>query len=214
MVRNIGMLVLACCLTLVAGGAFAGDLSQPAVPVSVGADLAAADAGQTEAKKRMKPRPYAEELQKKLKKPGPAAPEPKYKPWDKIVTKEHEKSEGLLTFYTKQEEVLLVIPKDMLDKPLLAILSLSQGIGANFVPKILNRSVYHEVIQVTADDAKATTRRLAKEEGLLVGISSGAACFAALQVAAKLGKGRRLVTILPDGGERYLSMGVFGEQKQ
>ena len=85
-----------------------------------------------------------------------------------------------------------------------------QGIGANFVPKILNTKVYHEVIQVTADEAKATTKRLAKEEGLLVGISSGAACWAALQVAAKLGKGKRVVTILPDGGERYLSMGVFG----
>ena len=88
-----------------------------------------------------------------------------------------------------------------------------QGIGANFIPKILNRSVYHEVIQATADDAKDTTRRLAKEEGILVGISSGAACWAALQVAAKLGKGRRVVTILPDGGERYLSMGVFGSQQ-
>ena len=85
-----------------------------------------------------------------------------------------------------------------------------QGIGANFVPKILNTKVYDEIIQVTADDAKATTKRLAKEEGLLVGISSGAACWAALQVAVKLGKGERVVTILPDGGERYLSMGVFG----
>src|SRR5512136_1446771 len=88
-----------------------------------------------------------------------------------------------------------------------------QGIGANFIPKILNRSVYHEVIQVTADDAKETARQLAKQEGMLVGISSGAACWAALQVASKLGKGKRVVTILPDGGERYLSMGVFGEQK-
>jgi cysteine synthase A len=85
-----------------------------------------------------------------------------------------------------------------------------QGIGANFVPKILNTKVYDEIIQVTADEAKGTTRKLAIEEGLLVGISSGAACFAALQVAAKLGKGKRVVTILPDGGERYLSMGVFG----
>jgi len=88
-----------------------------------------------------------------------------------------------------------------------------QGIGANFIPKILNRSVYHEVIPVTADDAKETSRRLAKEEGILVGISSGAACFAALQVAVKLGKGKRVVTILPDGGERYLSMGIFGSQQ-
>ena len=85
-----------------------------------------------------------------------------------------------------------------------------QGIGANFIPKTLNRSVYHEVVKVEGDDAKAMARRLAKEEGILVGISSGAACWAALQVAAKLGKGRRVVTILPDGGERYLSLGVFG----
>ena len=85
-----------------------------------------------------------------------------------------------------------------------------QGIGAGFVPKVLNTKVYHEIIQVTADEAKGTTKRLAVEEGLLVGISSGAACFAALQVAAKLGKGKRVVTVFPDGGERYLSMGVFG----
>ena len=85
-----------------------------------------------------------------------------------------------------------------------------QGIGAGFVPKVLNTKIYHEIIQVTADEAKGTTRRLAVEEGLLVGISSGAACFAALQVASKLGKGKRVVTVFPDGGERYLSMGVFG----
>ena len=84
------------------------------------------------------------------------------------------------------------------------------GIGAGFVPRILNTSVYHEVITVTNELARETTARLAREEGLLVGISSGAACWAALQVAAKLGKGRRVVTVLPDGGERYLSTGVFG----
>jgi cysteine synthase A len=84
------------------------------------------------------------------------------------------------------------------------------GIGAGFVPKVLNTKVYHEVIQVTADQAKGTTKQLAVQEGLLVGISSGAACWAALQVAAKLGKGRRVVTVFPDGGERYLSTGVFG----
>jgi cysteine synthase len=88
-----------------------------------------------------------------------------------------------------------------------------QGIGAGFVPKVLNTTVYHEIVQVTADQAKETTKRLAVQEGLLVGVSSGAACWAALQVAAKLGKGRRVVTILPDGGERYLSMGVFGSQQ-
>ena len=84
------------------------------------------------------------------------------------------------------------------------------GIGAGFVPKVLNTQVYHEIIQVQADDAKATARELALREGILAGISSGAACWAALQVAAKLGKGKRVVTVLPDGGERYLSTGLFG----
>jgi cysteine synthase A len=84
-----------------------------------------------------------------------------------------------------------------------------QGIGPNFVPQILNRKIYDEIIQVTNEDAAETSRRLAREEGLLVGISSGAACWAALQVAAKLGKGRRVVTVFPDVGERYLTTGLF-----
>ncbi len=83
------------------------------------------------------------------------------------------------------------------------------GLGAGFVPKILNTRVYDEVIQVSNDQAAETTRRLAREEGLLVGISSGAACWAALQVAARLGKGKRIVVVFPDGGERYLTTGVF-----
>lgn len=84
-----------------------------------------------------------------------------------------------------------------------------QGIGAGFVPDVLNTKVYDEVIRVTNDDAYATTRRLAKEAGLLVGISSGAALFGAIQAAKKLGKGKNVVVILPDTGERYLSTGVF-----
>jgi cysteine synthase len=84
-----------------------------------------------------------------------------------------------------------------------------QGIGAGFVPEILNTDVYDGIIQVTQDDAAETTRRLAQEEGLLVGISSGAACWASLQVARKLGKGSRVVTVLPDVGERYMTMGIF-----
>ncbi len=84
-----------------------------------------------------------------------------------------------------------------------------QGIGAGFVPSILNTEVYDEIIQVTNDQAADTARRLAHEEGLLVGVSSGAACWAALQVAARMGKGKRVVTIFPDGGERYLTTGVF-----
>jgi cysteine synthase A len=88
-----------------------------------------------------------------------------------------------------------------------------QGLGAGFGPEVLNTRVYDEVIPVTNDQAADTERRLAREEGLLVGISSGAACWAALQVAAKLGKGKRVVTVFPDIGDRYLTTGVFGEHK-
>ena len=84
-----------------------------------------------------------------------------------------------------------------------------QGIGAGFIPAILNTKVYDEVIQVESDHAADMTKRLVREEGLLVGISSGAACWAALQVAARLGKGKRVVTILPDVGERYMTTGLF-----
>ncbi|MBC7225180.1 MAG: pyridoxal-phosphate dependent enzyme, partial [Anaerolineae bacterium] len=68
-----------------------------------------------------------------------------------------------------------------------------------------------EVITVTYEDARETARRLAREEGMLAGISSGAAAWAALQVAARLGEGKTVVVILPDTGERYLSTGLFGE---
>ena len=84
-----------------------------------------------------------------------------------------------------------------------------QGIGAGFVPAILNTEVYDEVIQVTNDDAAETARRLAQEEGLLVGISSGAACWAALQIAQRFGNHKRVVTVFPDVGERYLTTGMF-----
>lgn len=84
-----------------------------------------------------------------------------------------------------------------------------QGIGAGFVPDVLDRKVYSEVITVGNEDAYATTSLLAKKEGLLVGISSGANVFAALQLAKRLGPGKNVVTILCDTGERYLSTGVF-----
>ncbi len=83
-----------------------------------------------------------------------------------------------------------------------------QGIGASFVPAVLNRTIIDELIHVADDDACSTAARLAREEGLLVGISSGANVFAALQVAARLGEGKVVVTILPDTGERYLSMNL------
>jgi cysteine synthase A len=85
-----------------------------------------------------------------------------------------------------------------------------QGIGAGFIPEILNRKIIDEIIQVSNEDAIDTARRLAKEEGILAGVSSGAAAFAALEVARRQeNKGKLIVVILPDTGERYLSTGLY-----
>jgi len=84
-----------------------------------------------------------------------------------------------------------------------------QGIGANFVPEILNREIYDQVITIENEDAFDYARRAAKEEGILCGISSGAAISAALQVAKELGAGKRVVAIIPSNGERYLSTPLF-----
>lgn len=81
-----------------------------------------------------------------------------------------------------------------------------QGIGAGFIPKVLNRSILDRVITVTDDQAYQTAKLLAKKEGLLVGISAGANVFAAQKVAEELGPGKNVVTILPDTGERYISI--------
>lgn len=89
-----------------------------------------------------------------------------------------------------------------------------QGIGAGFVPPILDRSIYAEVIEIDDEEAMATSRRIAKEEGLLVGISSGANVAAAMKIAAKeKNRGKTIVTILCDTGERYLSTELFQSEK-
>ncbi|MCX5706873.1 MAG: cysteine synthase A [Candidatus Omnitrophica bacterium] len=110
-------------------------------------------------------------------------------------------------------EVIAVEPKDS------AVLSGGkpgahkiQGIGAGFIPEVLNKKIIDQIIQVTNEDAFETTRRLAKEEGILAGISSGAAVFAALEIARREeNKGKLIVTILPDTGERYLSTELFAK---
>ncbi len=84
-----------------------------------------------------------------------------------------------------------------------------EGIGASFIPKTLDRSVCDEVIMVKDDDAFATVSALAAKEGVLAGSSGGAAVFASLQIAKRLGAGKRVVTIIPDSAERYLSKKIF-----
>jgi cysteine synthase A len=88
-----------------------------------------------------------------------------------------------------------------------------QGIGAGFIPAVLNRQILDEIITVSDEEATLQTRRLAAEEGLLVGISSGAACAAALRVAKALGKGQVVVTIFADKGEHYLSTDLFNGKR-
>jgi cysteine synthase A len=88
-----------------------------------------------------------------------------------------------------------------------------QGIGAGFIPAVLNRQIIDEVVKVTDEDATSYTRRLAAEEGLLVGISSGAACCAALKLAKTLGEGHVVVTVFADKGEHYLSTDLFSDKR-
>ncbi|WP_096186172.1 cysteine synthase A [Evansella halocellulosilytica] len=84
-----------------------------------------------------------------------------------------------------------------------------QGIGAGFVPEILDTDIYNEVMKVSTEQAFEYARRAAKEEGILGGISSGAAIYAALDVAKRLGKGKKVVAVIPSNGERYLSTPLY-----
>ena len=90
-----------------------------------------------------------------------------------------------------------------------------QGIGAGFVPDILNTKIYDEIIPVSDQDALSMGRLLGRREGILVGISSGAAAFAAVQVAKRPeNQGKTIVVLLPDTGDRYLSTPLFSEEKE
>jgi cysteine synthase A len=83
------------------------------------------------------------------------------------------------------------------------------GIGAGFFPGVLNTAIYSEVIPVADDDAVLTARLLARKEGIIAGISSGAAAWAAVKVAGRLGRGKKVVVVFPDRGDRYFSTGLF-----
>ena len=84
-----------------------------------------------------------------------------------------------------------------------------QGIGAGFVPGVLNTEIYDEIIKVSNEEAFEAARRVGSEEGILAGISAGGAVYAALKVAKELGKGKKVVAIIPDNGERYLSTALY-----
>ena len=117
----------------------------------------------------------------------------------------------------KRKPVLQVIAVEPVDSPVLSGGQAGphkiQGIGAGFVPDVLNKEIIDEIVTVSNDDALKTARRIAREEGVLVGISSGAAAFVALEIARRPeNKGKMIVVVLPDTGERYLSTVLFQDQ--
>jgi len=122
---------------------------------------------------------------------------------------------GVAEALKKELTRILVVGVEPASSPLLtqgkAGRHMIQGIGANFVPHVLNLDTIDRVVTVADRDAFLTCRLLARKEGLLVGISSGAAAFAALRLAAELGGGKRVVAILPDTGERYASLEPYFE---
>ncbi len=123
---------------------------------------------------------------------------------------------GVAELIKKRKPELRVVAVEPTDSPVLSGGKPGphkiQGIGAGFVPEVLKLELVDEIIRVTNEDAGATARRLAKEEGILVGISSGAATWAALEIAKRLeNKGKLVVVVLPDTGERYISTWLFQE---
>ena len=123
---------------------------------------------------------------------------------------------GVGEFLKEQKASVKVVAVEPADSPVLSKGTAGahkiQGIGAGFVPEVLNTTVYDEVIPVTNDDAFATGKLLGKSEGVLVGISSGAALWAAIELAKRPeNKGKTIVALLPDTGDRYLSTPLFAE---
>ncbi|MFH1413721.1 MAG: cysteine synthase A [Candidatus Omnitrophota bacterium] len=121
---------------------------------------------------------------------------------------------GVAEVLKKKNSQIMVIAVEPKDSPVLSGGKAGphkiQGIGAGFIPEILNTKIIDEIIQVTNDDAMQSARRLVKEEGILSGVSAGAAAFAAVEIAKRQeNKGKLVVVIFPDTGERYLSTELF-----
>ena len=122
---------------------------------------------------------------------------------------------GTAKYLKEQDPAIHVVAVEPAASPLLsggqAAPHKIQGIGANFIPATLDRTIYDEVLPVTDQDAMETANAVSKTEGLLVGISAGAALAAAAQLAKKPEyAGKRIAVILPDTGDRYLSTGIYG----
>ena len=123
---------------------------------------------------------------------------------------------GTGTYLKEQDPAVKIVAVEPADSPLLgggkAAAHELQGIGANFIPSVLDTKLYDEVIAVTSEDAFAAGRQLGRREGVLVGISSGAAAWAAIQLAKRPeNQGKNIVVLLPDTGDRYLSSRMFAE---
>lgn len=121
---------------------------------------------------------------------------------------------GIGEYLKEKKDSIKVIGVEPEDSPLLSKgysgVHQLQGIGANFVPEILNVNIYDEIITISTEEAYNTVKEIAKYEGLLVGISSGASVYAATQIAKRQdNKGKNIIVLLPDSGERYLSTSLF-----